>query len=73
MRPPNVAFHGTWTWEISRTSTGSRLRITERREEKNPYLKILNFVLWGSGHPTKITNWLRDLGRKFGEEVKVIE
>ena len=71
---PNVAFHGTWTYEISRTSLGSHVRITERQEENNPYLKLYRFALGsGVGHITAVTNYLLDLGRNFGEEVEVVE
>jgi hypothetical protein len=70
---PRLPFHGAWTYEISPTSTGSRLRITERGDEKNPYSILLHLLLQDRGHPTIITNYLQDLGAKFGALVDVVE
>lgn len=77
MQPPKRAFLAgafltRWTYEISRTPTGVVLRVTECCTEDNPFGKFLAFVLRWRGHPMSITNYLLDLGKKFGEDVKVV-
>ena len=77
MQPPRRAFLAgafltRWTYEISRTSTGALLRVTECCTEDNPFGKFLAYILRWRGHPMTMTNYLLDLGKKFGVDVKVV-
>jgi len=65
------AFLSRWSYEISRTSTGAFLRVTECCTEDNPFGKFLAYILRWSGHPMAMTNYLLDLGKKFGEDANV--
>jgi hypothetical protein len=50
----------------------SRLRVIECCTEDNPFAKFLAYVLRWRGHPITMTNYLLDLGKKFGEGVNVV-
>lgn len=41
------AFGGTWTWNIEKTATGSRVTITERGEIYNPIFRTLARFVFG--------------------------
>jgi hypothetical protein len=69
---PRLVFQGQWVYEISPTPSGCQVRITERSTIKNPFLKFFRRILLPEG-TLRITAWLVDLGRKFGEETRVIE
>lgn len=63
----SLPFGGTWTYEITVESNGTRLRITERGEVKNVLFRFMaGFVF---GYNGTIETYLRDLGKKFGEPV----
>lgn len=70
---PRLAFQGHWVYEISATSSGCEVRITERSSIENPFLKLFVRILLPNGHPIGMTECLVDLGRKFGEETQVTE
>jgi hypothetical protein len=71
---PNSRTEGTWTYEISATPTGSRLRITERGKVFGAFNSFMVCLVFREpGHPVMMTNYLLDLGRQFGQEVKVVE
>lgn len=61
-----LPFGGTWTIEFARVGEGStRVRITERGFVRTPLFRFLaRFVF---GHTRTMEQYLRDLGRKFGE------
>ncbi len=62
-----LPFGGTWTWEIEATPDGSAVRITEDGEIYNPLFRFLaRFVF---GYTGTMETYLRDLGKKFGEDV----
>ena len=66
---PDLSYAGTWTFEFETAGAngGSRLRITERGEVKNVIFRFLaRFVF---GHTTTMDTYLRDLGRRVGEEI----
>jgi uncharacterized protein YndB with AHSA1/START domain len=61
----NLPYDGSWTFELTPEGEGTRVRITERGEVKNAVFRVLaRFVF---GYTTTIEAYLRDLGRKFGE------
>ncbi len=64
---PNLPFGGTWTYEISGTGNGCTVTLTERGEIYNPLFRFLSRFVFGY-HGTMET-YLKDLGRKFGEDV----
>lgn len=62
-----LPFGGTWTYEIAATEDGgSTLTITENGEIYNPIFRFMARFIFGY-HGTMET-YLKDLGRKFGEE-----
>jgi hypothetical protein len=64
---PNLPFGGTWMFEIAPAEGGATLRITERGEIYNVFFRFMaRFVF---GYTSGIETYLRDLGRKFGEDV----
>jgi hypothetical protein len=65
----NLPYGGSWTYEIASTDGGSELRITERGEVYNPIFRFVSrFIM---GHTATIDKTLRDLGKRFGEQVQV--
>ena len=65
---PNLPFGGTWTMQISQTSDGTVLRITEDGEIRNPVFRFLARFVWG--YTSIIETYLKDLGKKFGEKAQ---
>ena len=64
----NLPFGGTWTYELSEADGSTTLSITEDGEIYNPIFRFLaRFVF---GYSSTLDQYLRDLGRKFGEETK---
>lgn len=62
-----LPFGGTWTFELSAEPGGTRVRITEHGIVKNPVFRFMaRFVF---GYTSTMDAYLRDLGRKFGEDV----
>jgi len=62
-----LPFGGTWTYELTPVSEGTRLTITERGEVHNVFFRFLSRFVF-SQHAT-IDKLLQALGRKFGETV----
>ena len=63
---PSLPFGGTWTYEISATG-GATLRITENGEIYNPLFRFMaRFVF---GYTSTMEDYLKGLGKKFGETV----
>jgi uncharacterized protein YndB with AHSA1/START domain len=60
-----LPFGGTWTFEITPTSTGSTLRITENGEVHNVIFRFMSRFVFG--HRATIDAYLKALGAKFGE------
>ena len=65
----NLPYGGTWTYEIAPTPPGSELRITEHGSVYNPIFRFVSRYIMG--HTATIQTRLRELGKKFGEEVQV--
>ncbi len=63
----NLPFGGTWTFEFSSTTEGGRVRIIEHGEVKNVIFRFMARFIFG--YTGSIDNYLRDLGKKFGETV----
>lgn len=62
-----LPFGGTWTYEIAAVEGGATLRITEDGFVKNPFFRFLSRFIFG--HTATLEQYLKDLGKKFGEEV----
>jgi uncharacterized protein YndB with AHSA1/START domain len=69
---PSLPFGGTWTYEIRELpGGGSEVTITENGEVRNPIFRFVSrFIL---GHTATMDEFLRALGRKFGEPVSLTE
>jgi hypothetical protein len=65
----NLPFSGTWTLEISPEGDGSALRITEDGEVYNVLFRFMSRFIFGQSGT--IERFLRDLGKKFGEQVEI--
>ena len=64
----DLPFGGTWTYEISPSSTGCTLRITEHGEVYNPIFRFMSrFVL---GHEKTIATYLGDLERSLSAQAE---
>ena len=57
-------FHGSWTYEITPTSDGCEVALTEKSETRNPLFRLL-LRLFGS--TSYIDQHLVDLAKHFGE------
>jgi len=64
-----LPFGGTWTFEITPEGGGSELRISEDGEIYNVIFRVMaRFVF---GYTGSIETYLKDLGAKFGEAVRI--
>src|SRR5688500_12642796 len=64
----HLPYGGSWTYELEPADSGTRITITERGEVYNPIFRFVSrFVL---GHTATIDDYLRSLGRKFGQDVQ---
>jgi len=59
---------GTWTYNISSETDGCRVAITEDGELKNPLYRVMARM---RGLDANISQTLRDLAKKFGENADV--
>jgi hypothetical protein len=66
-----LPFGGSWTYEILEDEAGSQLTITEAGEIYNPIFRFMARFIFGY-HATMET-YLRNLGKKFGEETLIIK
>lgn len=65
----NLPYGGGWTYEIEPDAQGCVLRITERGEVYNPIFRFVSrFII---GHTASLDTSLREVGKKFGEDVKI--
>jgi|SRR5579862_5368077 hypothetical protein len=66
---PTLPWGGTWTTEITPDSDGCIVRITEDGQVHNIIFRFVSrFIM---GYTATIDTYLRDLGSKFGEPVKI--
>jgi hypothetical protein len=63
----DLPYGGTWTYDFSPVAEGTRVRITEHGEVKNTVFRFLGRFVFG--YTTTIETYLRDLGKKVGENV----
>lgn len=63
-----LPFGGTWTYEITPVEGGTTLRITEDGFVKPALFRFMSRFLFG--HTATLEQYLKDLGKKFGEEVE---
>ena len=63
----DLAFGGTWTFELQADGEGSQLRITENGYVNNVIFRFLSRVVFGQ--TGSIEGFLRLAGTKFGESV----
>ena len=64
----DLPFGGEWEYELAPDGDGTRVTITERGEVYNPVFRFVSrFVM---GHTATIDDYLRSLGRKFGQELE---
>jgi uncharacterized protein YndB with AHSA1/START domain len=66
---PGMGFGGTWTFELAPTPGGTRLRITENGEVHNPLVRFFSRFVFG--HTASMRDYLKGLGKAFGEETQV--
>jgi len=66
---PDLPFGGKWTYELQPSSGGSRITITEDGEVYNPIFRFMSHVFFSQ--TASIENYLKALGRKYGEDVQI--
>ncbi|MGH9763547.1 MAG: LIC10604 family protein, partial [Blastocatellia bacterium] len=65
----NLPFGGSLKYEIEKAGDGIIITITEDGEVYNPVFRFVSrFIM---GHSATIEGYLKDLGNKFGEQVKI--
>jgi uncharacterized protein YndB with AHSA1/START domain len=60
-----LPFGGTWTFDISPVSDGSKLNITEHGEVYNPVFRFVSRFIFG--YTGTMDTYLKSVARKFGE------
>ena len=65
----DLAFGGTWTYELTPAGGGTELRITENGEVYNPLFRFLSRFVFG--HTATMRKYLLALGESLGEHVEV--
>ena len=63
----NSSFGGTWTFEVTPDSGGCKISITERGEVYNPLFRTMSRLFFSQ--IATMEGYLRDLGKKLGEDV----
>jgi uncharacterized protein YndB with AHSA1/START domain len=64
----DLGYFGSWTYEVAPAADGTRVRITEDGEVPNVLFRFMSRFVFG--HTATMENYLKSLGRKFGEEVR---
>lgn len=67
---PQLPFGGTWTYELRPAPGGTEIEITERGFVKPPLFRALARYVFG--HHRTLEQYLRALGRRFGEDVQPV-
>lgn len=65
---PKLPFGGTWTYEITPAEGGCALRITEDGEVRPVLFRFVARFIFG--YTVTMERYLKDLGKKFGENVQ---
>lgn len=63
---PKLPFGGTWTWDLVPEGEGTRVRIVEDGEVKNPVFRF--FAKFVFGHEATMRRYLADLERAVSPE-----
>jgi uncharacterized protein YndB with AHSA1/START domain len=63
---PSLPFGGSWTYDVVREGSGSRVMITEEGVVRNPVFRFMSRFVFG--HHATQEAYLRALGRKFGHD-----
>lgn len=66
LAPPDAPFGGRWIYELDAVSGGTRVAVTEEGWIGNPLFRVMANV---TGLDATIKQYLRALGRRFGEDV----
>lgn len=61
----DLGYSGSWTYDLSSTATGTRIRITEDGDVSNILFRFFSRFVFG--HTSTIDSYLLALGAKFGE------
>lgn len=64
------AFGGTWTYELTPDSGGTRFSVTEAGWIGNPIFRFLSRFVFG--YYGTLDGYLRALGKRFGEDVRPV-
>ena len=64
----SAAFGGTWTYQLSPDSTGTRISVTEAGWISNPLFRFMSRFLFG--YYGSLDKYLEALGKRFGETVR---
>jgi len=64
-----LPYGGAWTFEIAPAADGSELRIQEDGEVYNPIFRFMSRFIFG--HYGSIDGFIRNLGAKLGEPVRI--
>jgi uncharacterized protein YndB with AHSA1/START domain len=67
LAPEGAPFGGQWTYELVPVTEGTRLTVTEEGWIGNPLFRVMAYTM---GLDATIKQYLRALGRKFGEDVE---
>ncbi|MFQ5628192.1 MAG: SRPBCC family protein [bacterium] len=67
----DLPFGGRWIYELVEENGGTLLTITEDGKIYNPFFRFMARFIFG--YHSTMEAYLKDLGRKFGEEVDIIE
>ena len=60
---PSLPFGGSWTYEVTPSGSGTRVRITERGEVYNPIFRVLSRFVFG--HTATMEQFLQNLAGKL--------
>ena len=59
----SLPFGGSWTYEVTPSGSGTKVRITERGEVYNPFFRVMSRFVFG--HTKTMEQFLRNLGEKL--------
>lgn len=62
-------FGGRWVFQLAPAADGTELTVTEEGEVYSPLFRFVSRFVFG--HYGTLESYVRDLGRRFGEEVRI--
>ena len=63
----DLGYSGSWTYQFVAADNGTRIRITEDGDVPNVFFRFMSRFVFG--HTATMETYLKNLGRKFGEDV----